>query len=100
MIENNFNYTITVTYVDNINESFNPSIIGSFLIDRQYLTNSAFWRDELKEIIAKEFNRTHCLPVMVKVYNADMNTTKEYVVFQNINNKLQFSSLNNSHDIF
>ena len=100
MIENNFRYTITVTYVDNVNEAFNPSFLGSFLIDRQYLSNSSFWYEEIRDFLKKEYNRTHCLPVMIKCYDVDKDNTMEYVVFQNIHNKLQFSSLSNPYDVF
>ena len=100
MIENNFRYTITVTYVDNVNEAFNPSFLGSFLIDRQYLSNSIFWYDEIRNFLKKEYNKTHCLPVMIKCYDVDNDNTTEYIVFQNMHNKLQFSSLKNPYDVF
>lgn len=100
MIENKFNYTITVTYIDNVNEAFNPSFLGSFLIDRQYFSDSAFWYEELRIFLKKEYNKTHCLPVMIKCYNMQEDKTTEYIVFQNMNNKLQFSSLSNPHDVF
>ena len=100
MIEINYRYEITVTYIDNVNEAFNPSFLGSQFIDRQYLTDNIFWYEELKPLLAKEFDKTHCLPVMVKRYDVETDRTKEYIVFQNINNNLQFCSLNNLKDIF
>lgn len=100
MIKNNFRYTITVTYVDNVNEAFNPSFLGSFLIDRQYLSNSIFWYEELRPFLSNEYKKTHCLPVMIKCYDVDNDKTTEYVVFQNMQNKLQFCNLHNSRDIF
>lgn len=100
MIENNFRYTITVSYIDNVNEAFNPSFLGNFLIDRQYFSDSVFWYEELREFLKREFKKTYCLPVMIKCYDVEKDITNEYIVFQNMNNKLQFSSLKNPYDVF
>ena len=95
MIETSkYRYTITVTYVDNANEAFNPSFLGSFLIDRQYVTDCAFWKLELQDVCNDMFRKKHCIACMVKVFDNDyMNINDaitEYYITHN-NGKLYFN---------
>lgn len=88
MIEINYRYEITVTYIDNVNEAFNPSFLGSQLIDRRYATNNIFWQDELKTYIENMFKKYGCVACMVSVLDNESmkdNDITEYVINQNSN---------------
>lgn len=62
-----YRYTITVTYIDNVNEAFNPSIFGYQFIDRQYVTDSKLWKLELHDVFNDMFKKYHCVACMVRV---------------------------------
>lgn len=90
MIEINYRYEITVTYIDNVNEAFNPSFLGSQFIDRRYVTNSIFWQDELKTYIENMFKKYGCVACMVSVLDNESmkdNDISEYTVWQDTHNR-------------